>query len=165
MSPTINIGDVVYYTHIENDIDDSGIEIGDIIVIKGPQYFYENGLDPYIWSYINNGTPIIHRAINKHYNEVEEEWYFETKGDNNEFSDGCLRGIFDDGYGTFDLNFSNPILVPETEIIGIVHYIIPWLGYLGLYFNVACLFIIGIILIIILKDYLGISMKIVRKKK
>ncbi|MHA1342098.1 MAG: S26 family signal peptidase [Promethearchaeota archaeon] len=163
MEPTIKIGDMVLYQEVNASDIYADTNSGDIIVIKGPEYFYQHGVSPMLWG-VKNGTPIVHRAINKIYNFSDGKWYFETKGDYNQFSDGCIRGNFRDGYGIFVVNYSNPIFIPETEILGKVTIIIPFVGNIGLYFNKITVIVVILVIFIIIIDKLDISIKFERKK-
>lgn len=146
MEKTIPVGSLVYYNEIDEDLYNDFL-YNKIVVIRGPQYYYEHGVPPKLWSYISNNTPIVHRVVKCIYNEEDAQWYYETKGDNNEFSDGCIKGYYDNGYGVFIYNISDPILIPKSEIIGIIRIIIPYIGYFGLYFE---FFLIGSVIFIII---------------
>ena len=65
MEPTLNVGDLV----IRGDKDPEDIkadeEDGDILILRGPDYFYDKGFDPVFWGNLEEGTPIIHRAVDK----------------------------------------------------------------------------------------------------
>lgn len=157
MEKTIPVGSLVYYDEIEDEMYNDYLD-NKIVVIKGPQYYYEHGVPPKLWSYISNNTPIVHRVVNAVYNYDEAQWYYETKGDNNEFSDGCIKGYYNDGFGIFVYNISDPILIPRSEIIGIIKIIIPYIGYFGLYFQ---FFLVGFVIFIILMfifDYYKIKL-------
>lgn len=168
MVPTINIGDMVYYEFIEPEeiVADSKDNGGDIVVIDGPSYFYENGLDPSIWNDLSNNTPIIHRAVSKIFNVTENQWYFETRGDFNPFSDGCLRGEFNNGVAVYNLNFSRPILIPESKIKGIILLIIPYLGLFGLYYTNILIGVSSIIILMVIINLFGyeILLKVVKRR-
>jgi len=164
MVPTLRIGDIVIYKKVDAVYINAVPNDGDIIVIRGPSYFYKNGFPPILWENLNNNTPIVHRAIRKVFNYSDGLYYFETKGDNNKISDGCIKGNLVDGYGIFIFNTSDPILIPETEVLGKVVIIIPFLGNLGLYFNKILIVMIIIILVILILDNLKIKIKIEKKR-
>ena len=143
MSPTINVGDLVIYSPCATNDLYANHEKGDIVVIKGPEYYYQNGVDPYLWNNLPNGTKIVHRLVHRYFDDKTGDYFFETRGDNNDFSDGCLKGDYEDGYGIFKINESDPILIPDSEIIGRIDLIIPKLGLMTLY---SSQIIIGIII-------------------
>ena len=131
MTPTLNVGDLV----IRGEKTPENIQVGeldgDILILKGPQYYYENGYDPRLFNYLANNTPIIHRAIDK--KKVDDKWYFLTKGDNNRLPDGGLIILNDsEDYYLVEYNRSTSIYISETEILGIVLFIIPFIGYLNI---------------------------------
>jgi signal peptidase I len=168
MVPSLNTGDLIYYESKYYTSDYGSINVdaisGDILVIRGARYFYENGVDPFLFAYLSDNIPIVHRAINKYYNESSEMWYFVMKGDNNEYSDGSLRGLIEDGFGEFILNQSDPLLIPQTEIIGIVKFVLPRVGYIGMYFPIILSVFITIILLYIVSRISGYQIKIYNSK-
>lgn len=127
MYPALDIGDIVMAVEKDPGAIKVGIKNGDILILKGPRYFYENGVDPIIWNDLPPDFPIIHRAINR--KKIGACWYFQTKGDNNWAPDGsfqlkkkearCLSIIYDS---------KKPIFIPETEILGVVIKKIPYYG-------------------------------------
>jgi len=124
MCPTLNIGDVVVCGHKNPEEIRVGEQDGDILVLKGPQYFYEHGVDPLMWNYLKKDTPIIHRAIDK--KKVGDKWYFKTKGDNSWAPDGVFRVLEKtDEFILTEYNQSNVIYVPESEVLGVVVKKIP----------------------------------------
>ncbi|MHA1526479.1 MAG: signal peptidase I [Promethearchaeota archaeon] len=157
MAPTLNVGDLV----VRGDKDAEDIkadeEDGDIVILRGATYFYEKGFDPIFWGNLDGDVPIIHRAIDK--KKIDGKWYFKTKGDNNMVADGGYtfkNKSKDYDYIVIEYNDSEVIYICETEVLGIVIFIIPYLGYLNLYFPVIFVILISIIasnLILKLLDY------------
>ena len=132
MAPSLNVGDLV----ISEDINPESIKVGekngDIIIIKGPESFYDEGFDPIFWNNLSH-VPIIHRAIDK--KEIDEKIYFKTKGDNNPIPDGAYKFLNKStNYILIEYNESNTIYICETEILGIVVHKIPCIGYLKIFF-------------------------------
>ncbi len=146
MYPTLKKGDLVIKINKSSEKIIAHESEGDILIIKGPQYYYEQGIDPFFFNYLANDTPIIHRAVDK--KKIGEIWYFLTKGDNNLIPDGAMRFIIKkNGYYLVECDFENAIYIPETEILGVVGHVIPYIGYLGLYFPIIIILIMGISLI------------------
>lgn len=133
MAPVIRPGDVVFVNwEIDHGEIIAGSE-GDIIVIDGPGVFIDNGVPAYFYAHLPPSTPIVHRAIEKVL--IDGRWYFVTKGDNNPLPDGCIRhaGPVNDTYALIEFNRSNPVLVPEEHVVGIVILIVPHVGLLKLH--------------------------------
>ncbi len=164
MVPTIHVGDLIYYEYKDPSKISANSDNGDILVLKGLSYFYEHGVDPFLYNYTSGDIPVVHRAINRVYNETENKYFYETFGDNNLYSDGCGTGNYSNGYGVFIINISNPILIPETEIMGVVRIIIPLIGNLGINFNLILL-MIPIFLISLSIYYRLVSNFKIKKKK
>ena len=119
MCPTLNVGDVVIRGNKTPEEICVGEQDGDILILKGPQYFYEHGVDPIMWNYLEKDTPIIHRAIDK--KKIGEIWYFKTKGDNSWAPDGSFRVLEKTNkYILTEYNKSNEFYVPESEVLGVV---------------------------------------------
>jgi signal peptidase I len=166
MEPTLNVGDLV----VRGDKDPEDIlvgeEKGDILILRGPDYFYKKGFDPIFWGNLEEGTPIIHRAIDK--KKIGDKWYFKTKGDNNIVSDGGYRFINktkDYEYLVVEYNNSEVIYISETEILGIVIFKIPYLGYIKIFFPVIIMFLFGFFFFYLLLKILNYEIKIVRIQK
>lgn len=164
MSPTLNIGDLVIGGYKDPKDIKVGEKDGDILIIKGPEYYYQQGYDPIFWNYLDNNTPIIHRAIDK--KKINDTWYFLTKGDNNLLPDGGFKfKNFSDNYILIEYNRSEVIFIPESEIIGVVIFVIPYVGYFKIFFPLIATVIIIFICIIIIFKLLNLKIKIVRIKK
>ncbi len=154
MKPTLNIGDLI----IKNDKDPNKIianeKYGDILVLKGPQYFYLKGFNPIFWDNLPINTIIVHRAIDKKL--INNTWYFLTKGDNNLFPDGAYR-ILNISVNNIlvEINTSQGIYIPQSEILGVVAFKIPFIGYLNIYF-------ISIVLIALFILFLYLFLKLLK---
>lgn len=163
MAPTLNTGDLVYVS-VRNSADIKvGEKNGDILIIRGPNYYYENNVDPILLNYLQNNTPIIHRGIDKKI--INNTYYFLMKGDNNRFVDGgynLINDSLDDKHFIIEYNYSEAIYVIEDEVIGVVQFTIPYLGYIKLLFPYI-LITIGIVVLISLSLKLsGFQIKIIR---
>jgi len=161
MVPTLNVGDLVISGNkIPEDIR-VGEKDGDIVILRGPQYFYENGFDPIFWNYLENNTPIIHRAIDR--KKVGNQWYFLTKGDNNKFPDGSSKFLIKShDYLLIEYDNLKAIYVPETEIIGVVIFRIPYIGYIKIFFPIIMALLIGTICSYLILKKLDYTIKIVK---
>lgn len=83
------------------------IQLGDILVFKAQDggYFYSQ-----------NG-PVIHRVVKK-WQDSNGQWYFQTKGDHNSHSFEHFETV-----------------IPETEVIGVAKFRVPYVGYVTLLFH------------------------------
>ncbi len=52
MSPYLNIGDLIYVEKKNSSSIKVGFNEGDILIIRGPNYYYENGLNPIFFNYL-----------------------------------------------------------------------------------------------------------------
>jgi len=152
MAPTLNIGDLVISgDKLPEDIN-VGEEDGDILIFEA-KYFYEEGFDPDFWGGLDEDTPIIHRAIAR--KEINGDWYFKTRGDNNHVADGGYKFVNKSenyAYIIVEYNDSNVIYISERAIVGIVIQVIPYVGYVKIFFHViVAIFIIIIIFYLFLK--------------
>ncbi|TFG08746.1 MAG: signal peptidase I [Promethearchaeota archaeon] len=155
MSPTLNVGDLVIKGDKKPEDIKAGEEDGDILILKGPEYFYDKGFDPIFWGNLEEDTPIIHRAIDK--KKIDDKWYFKTKGDNNLVADGGYKFINkskDYDYIVIEYNDSDVIYISETEVLGIVIFTIPYIGYIKIFFPLIFVTLIGLtIFYIVLKTF------------
>lgn len=130
MKPNINRGDLLFVRGIDpEDIKNGTIENkeGDIIVFDARGLWNDAPEDP-----------VVHRVVNKWYNDTTQKWYFYTKGDAN-----------------FHIDIA---IIPEDRIYGIIFGGIPYIGLIkivlidaGLYFYL--IIIISVLLIIsIIRD-------------
>ena len=166
MEPTLNVGDLVVRGDKNSEDIVADEENGDILILRGPDYFYEKGFDPIFWGKLDEGTPIIHRAIDK--KKIGEKWYFKTKGDNNLVSDGGYKFInktkgYD--YVVIEYNSSDVIYISETEVLGIVLFKVPYVGYGKIYFSVIFALLIGILIFYLIIKFLNYEIKIVKIQK
>ena len=136
MEPYLNYNDIVL---ISNNMD-SHYSIGDIIVIKSAQYFYENGFDEIFWH--GWKSYIIHIILDK--KEINKTRYYLTGGLNSFYPyDGMFRTIIkNETYFFFEYNRSKLIYLPETEILGKAIIKIPILGFFSEYFHALITFIL-----------------------
>jgi len=124
MYPTLKVGDIVVLGKKSPENIKVGTNNGDILILKGPQYFYKKGIDKILFGNLPANIPIIHRAIEK--KRKNGIWFYKTKGDNNWFPDGSL--IITEktkDYISGEYSYINTIYVPESEVLGIVLKIIP----------------------------------------
>jgi len=166
MAPTLNTGDLV----VRGDKDAEDIkadeEDGDIVILRGATYFYENGFDPIFWGNLDGDIPIIHRAIDK--KKIDGKWYFKTKGDNNMVADGGYtfkNKSKDYDYIVIEYNDSEVIYICETEVLGIVIFVIPYLGYLNIYFPVIFIIIISILLLKLILKLFNYEIRVIKRSK
>ena len=163
MEPTLNVGDLV----IRGDKDPKDIkadeEDGDILILRGAEYFYEEGFDPIFWGNLRGDIPIIHRAIDK--KRINGKWYFKTKGDNNLVADGgyTFKNKSDDyDYIVIEYNDSKVIYICETEVLGIVVFVIPYIGYLHIFFPVIIASIIGFFILYLALKLFNYEIRIIK---
>lgn len=167
MKPTINVGDLVFAKKTDPIDIKASREIGDIIVIKGPQYFLEKGYPRELLNLPNN-TPIIHRAIEKYFDPISNEWFFITKGDANKFIDGgweMLNSSTNGSYYLLKYNESNVIAIPESQIIGKIYFIFPLIGYFSIYFIPIFIIIIILCCLFCILEIYGLEISIKLKKR
>jgi signal peptidase I len=162
MTPALGVGDLVIRGYKSPENIHVGETNGDILILRGPQYYYQNGNDPLLWNFLNNNTPIIHRAIDK--KRIGDLWYFLTKGDNNELPDGALNLLNNsEDYLLIEFNSSNSIYIPETEILGIVFMKIPFIGYLNIYNHIIIIGLIGFLILYLIIKSMNYQIKIEKK--
>ncbi|MFX1257799.1 MAG: hypothetical protein ACFFAN_08070 [Promethearchaeota archaeon] len=164
MAPTLNVGDLVIRGDKSPEDIKVGEENGDILILKGAKYFYEKGYDPIFWNNLPDDIPIIHRAIDKI--KIDNKWYFKTKGDNNLVADGGYKFVNDtdedDDYILIEYNDSKVIYISETQVLGVVIFKIPYVGYLSIYFPIILTFVIGVIIFYLILKILNYEIKIVK---
>ena len=163
MAPTLNVGDLVIRGNKAPEDIKVGEEDGDILILKGAEFFYEEGFDPIFWGNLDGDIPIIHRAIDK--KKIGDKWYFKTKGDNNWVADGGYTFINksdDYDYIVIEYNDSKVIYISETEILGIVIFVIPYIGYLHIFFPVILIIIIGILVFSLVLKHFNYKIKIIK---
>jgi signal peptidase len=146
MVPTHNIGDLIV---IEGGINGSEIragyynpnnssECGDIVV-------YRNPTDP--------AKLIVHRVIEKYYDEKEGEWFFMIKGDRNPGPDG--PGMWG-GLSPEVKVVNGKYFISEKLVVGKLIFKIPWLGHVALFMQrtEGKIFLVITILVLLLWSFL-----------
>ena len=163
MEPALNVGDLVIKTNKDPNNIEAHEKEGDILIIRGPQYFYQNGFDPLFWNNLPNNTIIVHRAIAK--KSINNTWYFLTKGDNNLYPDGAYELVNNsEDYKLIQINCSGGIYIPETEVLGIVAFKIPLIGYINIYFKPIMTILLILIAIFILLKVFNFQIKFEKDK-
>ncbi len=119
MLPSLSPGDYV----ICGEKRPEDINVGDIVVIN-KDFILRNNRDLIFFSQFRDEEfSIIHRVIHKE--KKDGQWYFKTKGDNNSRVDGGSRIIEQtDDYILVEYD-SEALLIPESEIIGVVFTKVP----------------------------------------
>ncbi|TFF88325.1 MAG: hypothetical protein EU549_03220 [Promethearchaeota archaeon] len=143
MEPHLSYNDLL----ITENKPASQIKMGDICVIRSPEYFYSHGFDPQWWNYFPNSSQLIHRILDKKC--INGTWYFMTGGDKSSiYIDGMLRTLEKrENYILIEYNRSNIIYIPEEELLGVVNGSIALIGYLNdisFYINIALIILIAI---------------------
>lgn len=164
MEPTLNVGDLTIRIQKNPNEINANKNNGDILVLKGPQYFYQKGFNPLFWNNLPNNTLIVHRAIDK--KNINNTWYFLTKGDNNLYPDGAYNLLnSSEEYKLIQINCSGGIYVPETEVLGIVAFKIPLIGYFNIYFKPIMLILFIFIGVSILLKIFNLKIEIKKNTK
>ncbi len=132
MVPTLNVGDLIV---VQGGLNPSELRAlpkpeGEIIVFKSPRV---------------DGELIVHRAVDKEYNDNDGLWYFATQGDAN--------------YGTDPWPDKEDVwngMISERRLVGRVVGKAPWLGYIPLYIRTpgGVMVIAVLFLLIILAEYI-----------
>jgi signal peptidase len=124
MEPTIYKGDLLFI----KGMDPAEIEVGDHVDRTGDIIVFEA-----IWS--TSGDPIVHRVVDSRYNATGEEiWEFSTWGDNNAGS---------------DQSYGHP-WVREDEIVGVVGWKVPKIGWIKIWLSGAAIPIIVILIFVLI---------------
>ncbi|MBY8982879.1 MAG: hypothetical protein KGD57_08015 [Candidatus Lokiarchaeota archaeon] len=161
MNPSLKIGDLVIKSEKLSEEIIADENNGDILILKGPQYFYNQGFNPIFWNNLKNDTVIIHRAIDK--KKINNTWFFLTKGDNNLTPDGAYEIInTSDDAIMIQISFIEGIYIPETEIMGIVIIRIPYVGYLKIYFIHILITVMILLLILCILRLFNYKIKVVK---
>jgi len=163
MSPNLNIGDLIFIQKKNISSIEVGFPDGEILVIRGPNYYYENGLSQIFFNNLKNNTPIIHRAIDKKI--IVNKSYFLMKGDNNLLVDGGYKIINlseDFNFFFIEYNKSDAIYVCEDEILGVFVFKIPYIGYIKIFFPYILIFISFFTILFICFKLTGYQIKIVK---
>ncbi len=136
MVPTLNVGDLIV---VQGALNATGLRAlpkpeGEIIVFKSPRV---------------DGELIVHRAIDKEFNDDDGLWYFSTQGDANYGADIWT------GEGTWKN------MVSERRLVGRVVGKVPWLGYIPLYIRTpnGIILIAVLFILIIFAEYIPVLYK------
>ncbi|MBD3353766.1 MAG: signal peptidase I [Candidatus Lokiarchaeota archaeon] len=138
MEPQIHEGDLLFVKYK----DPADIQSGTHENLEGDVIIYDtHGVwdDPVEY-------PVVHRVVNKWYDDINDIWYFNAHGDNNNYPDPP-----DESSVTAD--------IPDTKIIGVVVGRIPYIGLISMWLEstgmaVPIMVILGFILVIsIVYDY------------
>ncbi|TFG05225.1 MAG: signal peptidase I [Promethearchaeota archaeon] len=126
MEPTLYQGDLIFVgkPHDLGTINNG--TNGDILIYFSPLFKFL----------------IIHRVIDKYYNDTDHKWYFNTQGDYDGHPDNQDAYGLGGGY------------LPEDYVKGIMIGRIPWIGNIGIFLRDSG---VAIFLIIIILGYLIIS--------
>ncbi|MHA1818841.1 MAG: signal peptidase I [Promethearchaeota archaeon] len=134
MEPTIYRGDLLFVKGVDpSEITPGSHEnrTGDIII------YWAQG----VWlPQDSNSDPIVHRVIDKKYDNATHKYYFKAQGDNNPFPDNP--------------NTVNGDWIPQDNIIGIVVGKVKYVGYVKIWLSESGL---GIVIMVILAFLLIIS--------
>lgn len=138
MNPAIYRGDLLILQG-KNPID---IVNGTITGKEGDIIVYDaHG----VWDGWPNGQvpdePIVHRIVNKWFDNSTGKWMFYTKGDND-----VTNTNIDPPDGYFQVDYKYP--VPEEKILGVVIGRVPFIGYVNIFLsenNIFLYLIIGIL--------------------
>ena len=127
MEPTIYKGDLLFI----KGMDPAEIESGDHINRTGDVIVFEAS-----WS--DTGDPIVHRVVNKTQVLVlgELKWKFQTHGDNNGSPDQS------------DFNIAS--WVDEDEIVGVVGWKVPKIGWIKIWLSGAAIPIIIVLVFVLI---------------
>ena len=136
MAPTYNRGDVLFYAKADN------FKADDIIIHE------------------TSRAPSVVRII-----EINDDETYKTKGDNNLEADGGYKftnKTDEYDYVVIEYNSSEVIYISETEVLGIVIFKIPYVGYIKLYFPVIFGILIGILIFYLIVKLFNYEIKIVK---
>ncbi len=167
MKPTINVGDLVFAAKVDPSKIVASKENGDIIVIRGPEYFLANGY-PKEFLNLPNNTPIIHRAIDKYFDPGSKQWFFITKGDANQFIDGgwnFLNRSDNGSYYLLEYNVSRVIALPQSEILGKIYFTVPFVGYFAIFSLPIFCILIALCALFGIMELRGLELSIRSKKR
>lgn len=137
MAPTLRVGDLVITEQKEAD----KIEVNDLVLIKGPEYYYEQGFDPIFWGFLPNNTVFVSRILEKKI--INDTHYFLTCQDNGFYSvNGMFRTLISsENYSLYEYNASDCIYIPESAILAYISLIIPFIGNLHYYWVTGLTFL------------------------
>jgi len=139
MVPTLNVGDIIMVRGGQNtsEIEAGGVgsnPVGDIIVFYDPR-----GTTRRVYWFFKDPALIVHRVIEKKFDNVTGMWYFRTQGDNN---------WSPDPWGW----------IPDTKVVGKVVGRISWLGHVSLFMqsDAGMMLIILLFIVMIMIDYVAL---------
>jgi len=138
MLPTLDVSDIIVIQGTNpSEIKASPELEGDIIVFHSPY---------------DADTFIVHRAVNKVYNEADGLWYFQTRGDNRATNSGA-----DTWYGPGTWNG----MISEKLVVGKVIGVIPWIGNVSLFIRTpqGMILLILLFLIVLFIEYVPVILK------
>ena len=128
MAPSFYKDDIL----IRENVAPAEISVKDVVIIRSPKYYYEQGFDPIFWNFYPNNSYLIHRIVEKR--KINDTWFFVTQGDQSQWRpDGIFKTITKIGnynYFKFELNKTNRVLIPEEAILGVIEVKIPLVGLL-----------------------------------
>lgn len=137
MIPTLGIGDII---SVRGGLNFSEVKAapkpdGDILVFKNPE-----GKMKRVYWFFKAPELVVHRAVEKKYDEEKDTWYFRTQGDANSVDDPTAFGWE---------------WIPAKDVVGKVAGRIPWLGHIPLFLqtDAGMILIVGVIFALIVIDY------------
>jgi signal peptidase I len=144
MAPTLRVGDLLITEQKEAD----KIEVNDLVLIKGPDYYYKQGFDPLFWGFLPNNTVFVSRILDKKI--INGTHYFLTCQDNGFYPiNGMFRTLIStENYSLYEYNTSNCIYIPENAILEVVTSKIPFVGA----FHYYCIAGVTLLCVIVIVD-------------
>ena len=128
MAPSFYKNDIL----IRENVDPVDISVNDVVIIRSPKYYYEQGFDPIFWNFYPNSSYLVHRIAEKR--KINDTWFFVTQGDRSQWKpDGIFKTLVKTGdydYFKFELNKTNCVLITKEAILGVVVAKIPLVGFL-----------------------------------
>jgi signal peptidase I len=137
-SPTLHIGDIIIIEGVNPDTISADYPNSDIIV-------YQNPTNP-------TATPIVHRVVAKY--QVDDVWYFQTKGDGN--GTPYPEAVSSSEYDSNTLWHTGQG-VPQNLVLGKVVMRIPYFGHITLFLrnnSWGLPLIIALIVILLLIEFI-----------
>ena len=156
MAPSFYKNDIL----IRENVDPVDISVNDVVIIRSPKYYYEQGFDPIFWNFYPNSSYLVHRIAEKR--KINDTWFFVTQGDRSQWKpDGIFKTLVKTGdydYFKFELNKTNCVLITKEAILGVVVAKIPLVGFL---FK-SYISILSVIFILII--FVSLKIKMIQKK-
>ena len=136
----LNIGDVM----VLRGKNPSKIEVGDILVFNPQDKVYGDlaqslNMKDGSSFFMNAYGPVIHRVVDK-WQDDNGDWHFTTKGDHNAQTISNHKRLNNQVSFT---DFESDI--PQDDVIGVVAFRIPYLGYAKIVLNKIYLFVVGLV--------------------